>query len=182
MLLHCPILSCPIPTPTPTLPLLTSFLKVCPSQGLVLEAVREESEHSGCRPEDFRICRIKDGQSLVGALVCQISLPESVARDWQQFLVRPQTPEQNCEHSKVMHGSRWLAWAAQKDTARFLILSRGEPTLLTLGVLPLESGAVLGNLASDSSCFFIYFLSEKPPSLAGQARIVLACVVRPNDP
>ena len=80
MLLYCPILSCPIPTPTPTLPLLTSFLKVCPSQGLVLEAVREESEHSGCRPEDFRICRIKDGQSLVGALVCQISLLESVCQ------------------------------------------------------------------------------------------------------
>lgn len=113
----------------------------------MLEAVREESEQVGCCPEDVCICRIKGGRALVGGLVCQVSLLESACQGLAA--VSGEAPDPRAKLLTLQgYLQQLLAWAAQRDAACFLVLSHGEPTVLTPGALSLESVAALGNLAS----------------------------------
>lgn len=74
--------------------------------GLVPGAGRDEAEQVRCCPENLCICRIKDSQELMGALVCQVSLLDSMC---QGFAVsdEAQTPEPNCWQSKIIYCSCW---------------------------------------------------------------------------
>lgn len=133
--LHChALLSC-WSFSSRSLPLLTSFLKVYPSQGLVLKAAREESRQAGWYPEDVCLRRIKAAVLLLGALVCQISLLESMCQGLGG--ISGQAPDPRVK-LLTLQGYLWqlLAWAAQRDAACFLVLSHGEPTVLTPGALP----------------------------------------------
>lgn len=122
---------------------------------------------------------MKDGQVLVGALVCQVSLLESGC--WGLAAVSGEAPDPGAELLTLQgYLQQPLAWAAQRDAACFPDLFHGGPTVLTPGALPLESMAALGNLVSDSSCLFISSLSENSPALGEQARIGLSCLVPPN--
>lgn len=123
---------------------------------------------------------MKDGQALVGALVCQVSLLESGCRGLAAVSGEAPDPRAELPTSRQGYLQQPPAWAAQRDAACFPDLFHGGPTVLTPGALPLESTAALGKLASDSSCLFISPLSENSPALGEQARIGLSCLLPPN--
>lgn len=111
-------------------------------------------------------------QLLVGALVGQVSLLESVCQG--HTAVSDATPEQNREHSRVMYSH-----------CRHALLRGMLPASWSC---PLEGRSshlcVLGCSGKLGTCFlfFLHLLSEKSPPLEDEAHAVLACLAPPNRP
>lgn len=88
----------------------------------MLGAVREEAEQIGHCCGDFCICRIKDSQSLVGALGCQVSVLESVCQG--PAAVSDEVPDPGAKPLALPgYSQRLLTWAAPRDAACLLVLS-----------------------------------------------------------
>lgn len=138
--------------------------KVCPSLGLFLGAVKEESEQMwGC----LRIfaSAVPRAASHWWAIMCQVSLLESVCQG--PAAVSGEVPDPRAKLLTLQ--GHWQQW--RQGLPRGMLLASWsrpmEPVLLTLGAPPRASLTILGNLVSDSFCFSISSLSEKSPGRIG---------------